>query len=170
MDMGASAHMTSGSGNLCSTSPLVPSSHIVVGNGSKLPITHSGFVLLPTSTTSTFLLHNVLVAPTLLKNLISVRSFARDNSAFVEFDSFGFSIKDPRTKVEIVRYDNHGDLYPLSPNKTATHLRLSWLLLLLPTYGISGSDVLTVKLCPAHFAPLDSAAINQCHLTVMLVN
>lgn len=100
MDTEANAHMTSGSSNLSSTSPLVPSSHILVGNGSKLPITDSGSVLLPTPN-SPLLLNNVLIAPTLIKNLISVLSFTRDNYVFVEFDTFDFSIKDLHTKVEL---------------------------------------------------------------------
>ena len=37
---------------------------------------------------------NVLHAPKIIKNLISVRKFTIDNSVIVEFDPFGFSVKD----------------------------------------------------------------------------
>jgi hypothetical protein len=49
----------------------------------------------------------------LIKNLISVRALTRDNSVSVEFDPFGFSIKDLRTKTVLLRCDSTGDLYPL---------------------------------------------------------
>jgi hypothetical protein len=42
-------------------------------------------------------LHNVLVCPSLIKNLVSVRALTRDNPVTVEFDVDGFSVKDLRT-------------------------------------------------------------------------
>lgn len=114
MDIGTSAYMSSGSGSFSSTSPLA--SHIIVGNGSTLPITHFGSSSIPTPS-SPLLLHNILIAPTLIKNLIFVRSFTRGISVSLEFGHFGFSVKDLRTKAEILR-DSHDDLCPLSPNKT----------------------------------------------------
>lgn len=87
--------------------------HIVVGNGSHLPITHTGAALIPTSS-SPLILNNVLVSPSLIKNLISVRPLTRDNPITIEFDKFGFSIKDIHTKTVILRSDSAGDLYPLT--------------------------------------------------------
>ena len=57
-------------------------SSIVVGNGSLLPVTSTGIVTLPGS----FSLNNVLVSPSLIKNLIYVRQFTSDNNCSVEFD------------------------------------------------------------------------------------
>jgi len=71
----------------------VPSS-IVVGNGSLLPVTSTGAALLPGS----LRLNNVLVSPSLIKNLISVRQFTSDNNCSVEFDPAGCSAKDLRTE------------------------------------------------------------------------
>jgi hypothetical protein len=59
------------------------------------------------------LLCDVLVAPALIKNLISVRKFTCDNLVSVEFDLFGLSVKDYLTKAEIARFNSSDDLYSL---------------------------------------------------------
>ena len=70
-----------------------------------------------------------------MKNLIFVRSLTRDNNVSVEFDPYGFSIKDLPTRTVMLRCNSGGDLYPLAPSSpealiatTATadlwHLRL----------------------------------------------
>ena len=58
-------------------------------------------------------LNFVLVTPSILKNLIYVRRFTKDNSSSVEFDPFGFSVKDLHTKKMIFRSDSTWDLYPI---------------------------------------------------------
>jgi histone deacetylase 1/2 len=62
-----------------------------------------------------FHLNNILVSPSLVKNLISVRAFTRDNNVSVEFDPFGFSIKDLPTRMEMLRCNSAGSLYPFRP-------------------------------------------------------
>ncbi|KAL8162424.1 hypothetical protein V2J09_013913 [Rumex salicifolius] len=68
-------------------------------------------------------LNYVLVTPSIIKNLILIHQFIVDNSCSVEFDPFGFSVKDYRTKREIHCSNNSGDLYPFLestiPNPTA---------------------------------------------------
>jgi hypothetical protein len=49
----------------------------------------------------------------LVRNLLSVRQFTRDNKCSIEFDEFGFSIKDPRTRRVILHCNSHGELYTL---------------------------------------------------------
>ncbi|PZU03064.1 MAG: hypothetical protein DI619_04830 [Francisella sp.] len=51
------------------------------------------------------LLRDVLVAPALIKNLISVRQFTRDNSCSIEFDAFGFSYALQETYQEALNTD-----------------------------------------------------------------
>jgi hypothetical protein len=68
-------------------------SFITVGNGSNIPISCHGTSTLSAANT-TFQLNNVLVAPALVRNLLSVYQFTRDNSCSIEFDALGFSIKD----------------------------------------------------------------------------
>jgi hypothetical protein len=56
---------------------------------------------------------NVLVTPSLIKNLISVRTLTRDNNVLVDFNPSGFSIKDLHTNQVTLRCNSQGDLYPL---------------------------------------------------------
>ncbi|WVZ96184.1 hypothetical protein U9M48_041853, partial [Paspalum notatum var. saurae] len=109
MDTGATSHMTSSDGILLSRTPPSYSS-ITVGNGTSIPVIAQGHSLLPASS-SRFNLNNVLVVPSLVRNLLSVRQFTRDNSCSVEFDPFGFSVKDLQTRREILRCASSGDLY-----------------------------------------------------------
>jgi hypothetical protein len=99
MDTGATSHMASGSGNFPNAHRLLSSSPITVGNGATMPVTHTA-----TSSISgtPFHLSNVLISPHLVKNLISVRSFTRDNNVSIEFDPCGFSIKDLPTRKEML--------------------------------------------------------------------
>ena len=68
----------------------LPPSSIVVSNGSLLPITATGTIVISPSLN----LNNVLVSPQLIKNLISVRQFTLNNNCSVEFDLTGCSVKD----------------------------------------------------------------------------
>ncbi|GJW60228.1 ribonuclease H-like domain-containing protein [Tanacetum coccineum] len=67
-------------------------------------------------------LHHVLVTPNIIKNLISVRQFTRDNNVSVDFDAYGFSVKDYQTRRLLLRCDSTGDLYPVTqqPSTTST--------------------------------------------------
>ena len=94
LDTGATAHMTSNAGNLVQPRPFLFSTFVTVGNGAQLPVTHTGSLAIPTSSRPLYL-NNVLVTPSLVKNLISVKQFTHDNNVSVEFDPAGFSIKDP---------------------------------------------------------------------------
>lgn len=81
-----------------------------MGNGSTLPISHTGHTSIPTSTRSLFL-RNVLLVPHIIKNLLSVCRFTIDNLCSIKFDPLGFSVKDLRTKAVILCCNNLGDLY-----------------------------------------------------------
>lgn len=96
LNTGASSHMASSTGNLHSIQPLSSSTSVTVGNGASLPVTHLASSSVPTSF-SPLSLRNELITP-LIKNLISVRSLTRDNAMSVEFDPYGFSIKDLHTR------------------------------------------------------------------------
>jgi hypothetical protein len=121
MDSGASGHMSADSGtmpNYCPSS-LHNSSNIIVGNGSTLPIKGTGSVHLPTPN-AVFHLSRVLHIPSLIKNLISVRKFTTDNCCSVEFDPFGFTIKDLLSRLVIMRSNSSGDLYPFFDPRCTT--------------------------------------------------
>jgi len=93
MDTGATSYMTSTSGNLTSYFNMSNHRGITIGNGQSIPIHGYGQTNLP-SPHPPLALKNVLHAPKLIKNLVSVRKFTTDNSVSVEFDPFGFSVKD----------------------------------------------------------------------------
>ena len=56
-------------------------SSIIVGNESVLPVSSVGHAVLP----GPLYLNNVLVAPHIIKKLISVRQFTTDNHCSIEF-------------------------------------------------------------------------------------
>lgn len=85
LDTGATAHMASNSGILSSSPTPTVHCQIVDGNGQFLPAHCTGTATIPTSSSS-LQLRNVLIAPQLVKNLISVRALTHDNSVSVEFD------------------------------------------------------------------------------------
>jgi len=93
---------------------------ITVGNGTTMSVTHRASTSIPTSKFP-LLLHNVLVSPSLVKNLIFVRALTRDNNVSIEFDPFGFSVKDLPTRSVILRCDSNGELYPLIPAALEAH-------------------------------------------------
>ena len=94
-DSGAGSHMVNTAGILSSSHPPPSSgpSSIVVGNGALLPVTSVGSRSFSTSRRPLFL-SNVLVSPSIIKNLISIRRFTTDNNCSIEFDPFGLSVKD----------------------------------------------------------------------------
>jgi hypothetical protein len=55
----------------------------MVANGSCLPVTSVGIA----GAHGSFRLPDVLVAPSMVQNLLSIRRFTADNSCSVEFDS-----------------------------------------------------------------------------------
>ncbi|KAL8248736.1 hypothetical protein R6Q59_005604 [Mikania micrantha] len=118
LDTGASAHVTHNSGKLESFSDYSPIASIFVGNGNRIPVMGSGNVRITTSS-KPLQLNNVLFNPNIIKNLISVRKFNTDNYTSIEFDPFGFSVKDFRDGTILSRHNSSSDLYPLT-NASAT--------------------------------------------------
>ncbi|GJZ60164.1 hypothetical protein Tco_0615980 [Tanacetum coccineum] len=62
--------------------------------------------------------YNVLVTPNIMKNLIYVRQFTRDNDCTTEFDAFSFSVKDFLTRHILLRCDNSSDPYLVTKPST----------------------------------------------------
>jgi hypothetical protein len=120
MDSSASSHMSSTDGILLSRLPPSTSS-ITVGNGHTLPITCRGSSILPTSS-SNFALRDVLVVPSLIRNLLSVHQFTRDNNCSIEFDALGFSVKDIPSRRVMLRCDSTDDLYTFPATTAASPL------------------------------------------------
>ncbi|KAK4338471.1 hypothetical protein RND71_042958 [Anisodus tanguticus] len=67
-----------------------------------------------------FSLNNVLYAPHIIKNLISIRKFTRNNFVSVDFDLFSFTVKDLHTGTPLTRCNSTGDLYPITLSSAAS--------------------------------------------------
>ncbi|GKC67138.1 ribonuclease H-like domain-containing protein, partial [Tanacetum coccineum] len=111
MDTGASSHLNNSVNSLSEIFNTCMYPSISVGNGHSIPVTNTGHSILPTPTKSLHL-NNVLITPHIVKNLIYVHQFVRDNNCTIEFDVFGFSVKDFLTCQVLLRCDSAGDLYP----------------------------------------------------------
>jgi hypothetical protein len=111
MDSGASSHMSPDDGNISSPSPLSSPHLVTIRNGHIVSITSSGHTSVRTPSGHTFKLNHVLLVPTLIRNFLSVRKFTRDNCCSIEFDAFGFSVKDLKTRRVILRCNSDGELY-----------------------------------------------------------
>ncbi|GJS86381.1 ribonuclease H-like domain-containing protein [Tanacetum coccineum] len=118
--LGASSYLNSSvtSLNTVFNTCIYPS--ISVGNGHSIPVTNTGHSILPTATKSLHL-NNVLITPHIVKNLIYVRQFFRENNCTIEFDAFGFSVKDFLTRRVLLPCDSNGDLYPVTAPSHIPH-------------------------------------------------
>ena len=124
MDTGASSHMTTDSGKI--QTPIFSSfiSFIFVGNGTSLLVKGSGNAIhnLPNKS---YFLHHILYTPHIIKNLLSFQKFTRDNNVSLEFDPFGFSMKDLKTGRILLCHNSSGDLYPFTPPDNASSAYLT---------------------------------------------
>ncbi|GJW54925.1 ribonuclease H-like domain-containing protein [Tanacetum coccineum] len=118
MDTSASSHLNFNASNLSTIfdKRLFPS--VYVGDGKSIPVTNTGHSIIP-SHYRPLHLHNVLVTSNIIKNLISVRQFTRDNNCTIKFDAFGLSVKDYLTRHILLRCDSSGDLYPVTKPSTS---------------------------------------------------
>ena len=121
MDTGATSYMSHPQGTLLNYCFLKHrfNNAIIVGNGHMIPIHGHGHVSLP-SPNEPLTLKNVLHAPKLIKNLISVRKFTNDNMISVEFDPFEFFVKELDAGKIIIRSNSTSDLYPFISTHGAT--------------------------------------------------
>jgi hypothetical protein len=81
----------------------------MVANGSCLPVTSVGAA----GAHDSFRLSDVLIAPSMVHNLLSIRRFTVDNSCSVEFDSSGLTVKDLASRRPLLRCDSMRPLYTL---------------------------------------------------------
>ncbi|GJX23995.1 ribonuclease H-like domain-containing protein [Tanacetum coccineum] len=120
MDTSASSHLNNSVTSLSTifNSCMYPS--VSVGDGHSIPVTNTGHSILPTHFKS-LSLNNVLITLHIVKNLIYVRQFVHDNNCTIEFDAFGFFVKDFMTRRVLLRCDSTGDLYPVTAPSPIPH-------------------------------------------------
>ncbi|GJR38942.1 ribonuclease H-like domain-containing protein [Tanacetum coccineum] len=122
-DTGVSSHLNNSVNSLSEIFNTCMYLSVSVGDGHSIPVTNTGHSILPTPTRSLHL-NNVLITPHIVKNLISVRQFVCDNNYTIEFDAFGFFVKDFLTRRVLLRCDITGDLYQAT---TPSHIPYAFL-------------------------------------------
>ena len=73
----------------------------MIGNGTGLPITHTGSTKLPLSSRP-LTLNNILCVPSMKRNLISVNKLCKTNNVMVQMCPYEFQVKDLRTGETLV--------------------------------------------------------------------
>ncbi|GJR09421.1 ribonuclease H-like domain-containing protein [Tanacetum coccineum] len=113
MNTGASSHLNNSVNSLSVILNTCSYPSVSVGDSHSILVTNTGHSILPTPLRSLHL-NNVLITPHIVKNLTYVRQFVRENNRTVEFEAFGFSVKDFMTRRVLFRCDSTGDLYPVT--------------------------------------------------------
>lgn len=108
LDTGATHHTTPDVSTLQDITPYQGTLSVLLGNGTKVPIAHTG----------TKILHNLhlshtLHTPAISQKLISVSRLCSDNNVLVEFHSNYFFIKDKTTHQILFSGPAHQGLYQL---------------------------------------------------------
>ncbi|RVW92402.1 Retrovirus-related Pol polyprotein from transposon RE1 [Vitis vinifera] len=119
LDSGASHHVTTDLHNLALHSPFDGTDEIMIGDGSGLPISHTGSTSLTTPSHS-FTLSNVLCVPTMKRNLISISQFCKSNNTSIEFLPSSFHVKDLHTGAILLQGRTKDGVYewPLSTTQS----------------------------------------------------
>ena len=86
LNSGATDHVTEDGKSLNAKTEYSGTSKISIGDGSQLSISHIGNIKLPTS--QPLMLRDILLVPSIAKNLISISKFTLENDVIVEFDSY----------------------------------------------------------------------------------
>ena len=98
-DYGASFHLIGDSQNMKQFTHFDGLDQIFIGNGEGLCISNTGSAsfISPNDVGITFKLHKLLHVPSILKKLLSVSQFVKDNSVFFEFHLHACLVKSQET-------------------------------------------------------------------------
>ncbi|CAL9000175.1 unnamed protein product [Prunus brigantina] len=91
------------------------SDQVLLGNGASLPITHSGNVAF-SSGSFAFNLSDVLLVPSLHKNLLSIAQLTHDHPVSITFVSSGYVIRHLHTGAILFQGRCSDGLYPVLPS------------------------------------------------------
>jgi hypothetical protein len=163
-DSGATNHTTPHAGNISLFRPpdLTTPSSIIVGNCATLPVSSVGDTVLP----GPLYLNNILHTPHIIQNLLFVRRFTTDNCCSMEFDPFGVSVKDLRSKNVIIRSNSVGPLYTLRLPSSSLSTTCALAAISTPTWhrrlGHPGIDVLS-QLTSSSVIQCSRSSLDLCH-------
>lgn len=110
MDSVATHHITSDLANLSMHVPYTGAEEVLIGDGSGLKITHTGYSLLPLSSCP-LTLKNVLRVPKIYKYLVYVKRLCTNNGLFIEFFLNDFQVKDLNTGTPLIMENNKDGRY-----------------------------------------------------------
>ncbi|RVW53657.1 Retrovirus-related Pol polyprotein from transposon RE2 [Vitis vinifera] len=119
IDSAASHNITSQVSNLQFHSEYDGTDEVIIGDGSGLPITHSGSLTL-SFPNKKFQVEDTLCVPTINKNLISVHHFTKQNNVILEFHPTYFLVKDRRMGEILLQGPCENGVYPLPSSPAAT--------------------------------------------------
>ena len=120
IDSGASHHVTANLNNLNLHAPYNGLDDVVIGDGTRLHITHSGSTSLSIPSHS-FTLQNVLCVPNMKQNLISISRFFKTNKTSVEFLPSSFHVKELQTGATRILSRTNDGIYEW-PTKPSTSI------------------------------------------------
>lgn len=124
MDSGATNHVTPDAHNLTTKSDYKGKDKLVVGNGSKLPISHIGSSVISSNHVQRPLyLKNILHVPHITKNLLSISQFTHDNNVIIEFSSNCCFVKDKISKTILLEGMLKDGLYHLDLAKVSSNIK-----------------------------------------------
>ena len=118
VDSGATHHITTEPHNL---QPYRGNEDVSMGDGNKIPISHTGSTKLDASN-NVFKLTQTLCAPSIKRKLISVSKFCQDNLKSIEFFPFNFVVKDLKTRQPLVHGRTNNGLYEWPVSHPQAHI------------------------------------------------
>lgn len=110
LDSGASHHVTNDIANLSLHAPYDGTEELLVGDGTGLSITHIGSIEFSNS----IVLNNVLVVPTITKNIISLSQLCLDNNVSINFSQNFFCVKDLKMGASLFQGKSNAGIYEVS--------------------------------------------------------
>jgi len=120
-DSGATHHVTPDASNLMDSMSLSGSDQVHIGNGQGLAITSVGSLQFPSPLhpKTTLKLSNLLLVPSITKNLVSVSQFAKDNDVYFEFHPNHCFVKSQDSSKVLLRgVLGHDGLYQFEDTKS----------------------------------------------------
>jgi len=124
-DTSANQHVTLDLATLTDSATYLGNDHLHVGDGKGLGISHIGHTTLH-SLKHIFTLSNVLHVPHIIKLLLSVQKFYRDNHIYFEFHASIFYVKDLITKKVLLSSQSNDGLYVLFESSATSIPQAFW--------------------------------------------
>ena len=111
LDSGATHHVAADDASMTVKSHYSGSGKLALGDGSQLSISHVGHFNIPGS--KPLKLRNILLVPSITKNLVRISKLTLENDVVIEFDSSCCYVKDKSSKAVLLHGMLKNGLYQL---------------------------------------------------------